>query len=114
MDFFDMRKYQPVKPRFRLSSIGGSILVFSRNELMSGTNVIDTSSAASSEQLITTGKLYRNLPVSPGSNRKGRYEAMFVIVANAMTLKSLVGPAQAAMGLGLPSPSSRTMASPDT
>jgi hypothetical protein len=70
-----------VKPRFRLSSIGVSVLLWSRNELMSGTNVMETNRAASSEQLITTGKLYRNLPVSPGSSRKGRYEAMLVTVA---------------------------------
>jgi len=64
--------------------------------------------------LITIGRLYRNLPVSPDNNRNGRYEAMFVIVANAITLNSLVGPSHAAIALGSPSPSSRTMASPET
>src|SRR5947209_6346528 len=114
MAFFAVRKYQPVNPRSRLTSIGVSVWLFSRNELMSGTKVIETSSAAISEQLITTGRLYRNLPVSPGSIRKGRYETMFVTVANAIVLNSLVGPSQAAMDLGWPAPSSRTIASPDT
>ncbi len=39
---------------------------------------------------------------------------MFVTVANAMVLNNFVGPSHAATDLGLPSPSSRTMASPDT
>ncbi len=72
MAFFAVRKYQPVNPRCRLSSMGVSVLLLSRNELMNGTKVIDTNSAARSEQLITTGRLYRNLPVSPGNSRKGR------------------------------------------
>ena len=81
MAFFAVRKYQPVNPRCRLSSIGVSVLLFSRNELISGTKVMETNSAASSEQLITMGRLYRNFPVSPGNSRNGRYETMFVTVA---------------------------------
>ena len=81
---------------------------------MSGTKVIETNSAASSEQLMTMGRLYRNFPVSPGNSRKGRYETIFVTVAYAIVLNSFVGPSHAAVDLGWPSPSSRTIASPDT
>src|SRR6201984_2999986 len=114
MAFFAVRKYQPVNPRCRLSSIGVSIVLFKRNELISGTKVVETNRAASSEQLMTIGRLYRNLPVSPGNRRKGRYETIFVTVAYAIVLNSFVGPNHAAVDLGWPSPSSRTIASPDT
>src|SRR5215469_3907051 len=94
--------------------MGVSILLCRRNELISGTKVIETNRADNSEQLITTGRLYRNLPVSPGNSRKGRYETIFVRVANAIVLNSFVGPSHAAVDLGWPAPSSRTIASPDT
>src|ERR1700756_3788312 len=91
-----VRKYQPVNPRCRLSSMGVSLLLCRRNELMSGTKVIETSRAANSEQLMTIGTLCRNFPVSQGNSRKGKYETMFVTVAYAIVLNSFVGPSQAA------------------
>src|ERR1700755_2246744 len=48
------------------------------------------------------------------SGKQGRCEAIFVPVANAIVLNSLVGPSHAAVDLGWPSPSSRAIASPET
>src|SRR5713101_3646198 len=50
--------------------------------------VMETRRDETNAQAITIGKLYRKLPVLPVSIRKGRYAAIFVMVANIMAVAS--------------------------
>src|SRR5215475_10934975 len=77
-------------------------------------NVIEAMREATSEQVMTIGRLYMNVPESPLSDRNGRYATMLVMVANMIAFASLVGPHHAATTLGCPAARSRLIASPAT
>src|SRR6266850_5423910 len=77
-------------------------------------NIMATINAATSEQVSTIGRLYKNSPVLPGKVRNGKYATILVIVAKMIAVISFVGPSHEATGGGKPPASEFLIASPDT
>src|SRR5690349_20538306 len=97
-----VRAYQPVKPVVRRTSMGFSAFLSGRSRKYpsNGTKVIEARREATSAQVMTMGRLWRNSPMVPVNIKNGMYAAIFVMVANMIATASFVGPSQAAITLG--------------